>query len=105
MKFSDYKITTVYAYTSTGNYVKLERVLVDVNRQKLIHCSYSLKSSKDISSDGVDCYVLDIPMTQLESGIEISHTSLIHKLNSKHYKSVQYEDIVLEHSQDFSIFL
>ncbi|QCQ61926.1 hypothetical protein Barba19A_gp086 [Rheinheimera phage vB_RspM_Barba19A] len=104
-KFKDFKLKTVYAYTSAGNYRKYENVLVDIDRQKLIYCSYRLSTPKDTKAIGVDCYILDIPMTIMDGGVEASYHTMVHKINSGHYKKADYDDIVLEHNRDFSIFM
>jgi hypothetical protein len=96
MKFQNFKLKTVYAYTSAGNYRKYENMLVDIDKQKLIYCSYRLSTPKDTSSSGVDCYILDIPMTVMDGGVEVSYSSLVHKLNSNHYRKVNYEELDLE---------
>lgn len=105
MKFANFKLTTIYAYTSAGNYVKLERMLVDAEKNKLIFCRYILDNAKAVETDSVECLVLEMPMTQMDGGVEVSYSSMVHKLNSGHCKKVQYNDIVLEFNQDFSIIL
>lgn len=105
MKFSNYTITTVYAYTSAGNYIKMEKMLVDIEKNKLIFCRYILDNAKSTESSSVECLVLDIPMVQLDGGVEISYNSLIHKLHSGYYRKVQYDELVLEFDRDFAIIL
>ena len=96
MKFQNFKLKTVYAYTSAGNYRKYENMLVDIDKQKLIYCSYRLSTPKDTSSSGVDCCILDIPMTVMDGGVEVSYHTMIHKINSGHYKKADYDALDLE---------
>jgi len=105
-KFIGYTLKNVYAYTSAGNYFKMDDILVNVDKQKLIYCNYILSNPKDTTTGGVCCKVLDIPMTTLENGsVEISYHTLVHKLNNKHYKKCDYDDLCLEFKNDFAIFL
>jgi hypothetical protein len=105
-KFTGFTLKSVYAYTSAGHYFKMDNVLVNVDKQKLIYCNYELSKPKDVTSSGVSCKILDIPMVVLENGaVEISHHTLLHKLNSGHHKKCDYDDIVLEFNRDFSIFI
>jgi hypothetical protein len=105
-KFTGFTLKNVYAYTSAGHYFKMDNVLVNVDKQKLIYCNYELVTPKDTNTSGVSCKILDIPMTVLENGaVEISHHTLVHKLNSGHYRKVDYDDVVLEFNRDFSIFI
>ena len=97
MKFKNFRLGTVYAYTDSGYCIKYEKVLVDPENNKLIDCSYSLKHPKGTETDGVDCRLMDIPMKIIDTNtVEVSHHTLIHKYNSGHYKKVKYEDLVLE---------
>lgn len=105
-KFTGFTLKNVYAYTSAGHYFKMYNILVNVDKQKLIHCNYELVTPKDTNVSGVSCKILDIPMTVLENGaVEVSYHSLVHKLNSGHWKKVDYDDIVLEFQRDFAIFI
>lgn len=104
-KFTNFTLSTVYAKTVHGIYIKYEKMLVDKCGERLIYCTYSLNSPKDTSCHSIDCYVLQLPMTILEGGVEVNHESMVHKINSKHYKKVDYDELTLEFNRDFSIFL
>lgn len=104
-KFSNFTICNVYAKLNRAGYIRYDKMLVDKDAGKLIYCRYDLPDNKSASSTGVSCFVLELPMTDLDGGVEVCHSSLVHKLNSKHYKKVNYEDLILEHQRDFSVFL
>lgn len=106
MKFSNYTITTVYAnYNDSGN-VKYTNMLVDKTNQRLIYPTYRLSTPKDTTSTDVDCYLLELPMVINEDGsVQVSYQTMTHKINTKHYKKADYNDLTLEFSRDFSIFI
>lgn len=104
-KFSNFQICTVYAKLNRQGFMRYDKMLVDKEAGKLIYCRYDLPNSKSATSDGVSCFVLELPMTEIDGGVEVCHSSLVHKLNSKHYKKVSYDDLILEHQRDFAVFL
>lgn len=106
MKFQNYQLCTVYAnYSDSGN-VKYTNILVDKINQRLIYPTYRLSTPKDTTATGVDCYVMELPMVINEDGsVQVSYQTMTHKINARHYKRVDYEDVIKEFNRDFSIFL
>lgn len=98
-KFDKFKPRNIRAVQASGTVLRMNDILVDIDKQRMIYCSINLSDEKSASADGVDCKVLELPMTLCEDGVvEISHQTLTHKLNSGHYKNCDYEQLELEMS-------
>ena len=98
-KFDNFTLRNIRALQSGGTILRMNNMLVDIDKQRMIYCSINLSDEHSISADGVECKVLELPMTLCEDGVvEISHQTLTHKLNSGHYKKCDYEQLELEMS-------
>jgi len=96
-KFDNFTLRNVRAIQAGGTVLRMNNVLVDVNKQRMIYCSINLPDEHATSADSVECKVLELPMTLADDGVvEISHHTLTHKLNSGHYKKCDYEQLGLE---------
>lgn len=96
-KFDKFKPRNIRAVQSGGTLLRMNNILVDLDKQRMIYCSINLSEEHATSADGVDCRVLELPMTLCDDGfVEISHHTLTHKLNSGHYKKCDYEQLELE---------
>lgn len=98
-KFDKFKPRNIRAVQSGGTLLRMNDILVDLEKQRMIYCSINLSDEYSVSAEGVECRILELPMTIAEDGVvEISHQTLVHKLNSGHYKKCDYEHLELEMS-------
>ena len=96
-KFNNFNPRNIRALQSGGTVLRMNNILVDIDKQRMIYCSINLINENSVNADGVECCVLELPMTLCEDGVvEISHQTLTHKLNSNHYKKCDYEQLELE---------
>lgn len=96
-KFDSFKPRNIRAILLGGTMLRMNDVLVDLDKQRMIHCTINLPNENSVSANGVECRVLELPMTLADDGVvEISHHTLVHKLNNKHYRKVDYEELELE---------
>lgn len=110
-QFMSYKLMTILAKTKQG-YVKMDKMLVDLDNQQFIYCSYSLRSAKDVSTSEVDCRIIKTPMTLLpDNSVEVEYNDVVTKLNRKNTKKVGYDelaiafDIANAKENKFSVFM
>lgn len=109
-KYDNFRVTTVYSFSDSATR-KMENVLVDTDAKRLIYCTYDLPTPKSVSSTGVTCRIVEMPMKVAKDGIEIDHNMFIHKINNGHYKRADYNEICMQlaikrpNEKRFNIFL
>lgn len=110
-QFLPYKLMTMYAKTKQIS-VRMDKMLVDLDSQQFIYCSYSLNNPKDISTTAVDCRIIKTPMTLLPDGsVEVDYNDIVTKLNRKNTKKVGYDELSIAFDIDnvkenrFSVFM